>query len=265
MRVQIGRQSLWVTLVLAALLAAALPAALAAADVQVAVAANFTVPLDAVGAAFTKATGNHLVVSAGSTGKLAAQIQNGAPFEVLLAADSERPALLEKQGATVAGSRFTYALGILVLWSADPKLIDPKAGMNVLAGNTFKHLAIANPGLAPYGAAAREALTHLSLWEVLTPRLVQGEDIGQAFQFVASRAAELGFVALSQVYADAGGAGNPPHGSMVTVPHDLYHPIEQQAVLLLKGKDNPAARAFLDFLKTPAARALINRYGYDLP
>src|SRR5262249_23237593 len=193
---------------------------------------------------------------------------NGAPFEVLLAADAERPALLEKQGNAVAGSRFTYAVGVLVLWSRDPKLIDPKApenGLSVLAGGSFHHLAIANPALAPYGAAAKEPLGPLHLWEKLTPLLVQGEDIGQTFQFIASGAADLGFVALSQVYADAGGPDHPTHGSMVRVAANLHAPIDQQAVLLGKGKDSPAARAFLDFLKSPPARAIIARYGYAEP
>ncbi len=240
------------------------PGLAAGGEVKVAVAANFTVPLEEIGRAFESATGNHLAVSTGSTGKLAAQIQNGAPFEVLLAADAERPAVLEKDGSAVAGSRFTYARGRLALWSRDPGLVD--AGGKVLATGSFRHLAIANPRLAPYGAAAQEVLAGLGLWERLTPRLVQGEDIGQTYQFVASGAAELGFVALSQVRAGAeGGPGGKAQGSLWVVPEASYRPIDQQAVLLAKGKDNPAARAFLDFLKGPAARAVLERFGYGLP
>jgi molybdate transport system substrate-binding protein len=255
-------------LALLALAAVALGAAgrpLAAAEVQVAAAANFTAPLAEIAKAFEQATGHRLLVSAGSSGKLAAQIQNGAPFEVLLAADAERPALLEKDGMAVAGSRFTYARGRLALWSPDPALVD--AAGKVLAGDRFHHLAIANPKLAPYGAAAQQVLTGLGLWETLTPLLVQGEDIGQAYQFVASGAAELGFVALSQVRAAAssGGGAGQPKGSVWIVPESRYRPIEQQAVLLAKGAANPAARAFLDFLRGKAARAVIERYGYGLP
>ncbi len=241
--------------------AGAAPRCLAAAEVSVAVAANFTAPLDEIGRAFERATGHRLVVSAGSTGKLAAQIQNGAPFEVLLAADAERPAALEKDGTAVAGSRFTYARGRLALWSADPALVDP-AG-KVLASGRFHHLAIANPALAPYGQAAQQALTALGLWQQLTPRLVQGEDIGQTFQFVAGHAAELGFVALSQVLA--AGASGQPKGSLWVVPEDLHQPIAQQAVLLAKGRANPAARALLDYLKGPETRAILVRFGYAAP
>lgn len=251
--------------VVAAGCAAVGAATLSAAEVRVAVAANFSAPADEIGRAFEKATGNHVVISSGSTGKLAAQIQNGAPFDVLLAADAERPALLEKDGAAVARSRFTYARGRLVLWSADAALVD--GGGKVLASDRFRHLAIANPKLAPYGAAAEEVLAGLGLRKQIDPRLVQGEDISQTYQFVASGAAELGFVALSQVRAAAGEAGGdgPIKGSMWLVPEASYHPIDQQAVLLSRAKANPAARAFLAFLKGGQARAIINRYGYGLP
>jgi molybdate transport system substrate-binding protein len=236
--------------------AAGLPAK--AAEVSVAVAANFTAPLDRLGAAFEKVSGHHLLISSGSSGKLYVQITTGAPFEVLLSADAERPMRLEKEGAAVAGTRFTYALGKLVLWSSDPGLVDPAGA--VLAGSRFRHLAIPNPELAPYGAAARQVLQGLDLWQKLAPRLVQGEDIGQTYQFVATGSAELGFVALSQVRA----AGKP-QGSLWLVPADRYRPIEQQAVLLTRGKDNPAARAFLDFLRSAPARTLIQDFGYGLP
>ncbi len=231
------------------------------AEVKVAVAANFAAPLDLIAAAFLKASGHPLAISSGSTGKLAAQIENGAPFEVLLAADAERPALLEKHGSAVAGSRFTYARGRLALWSADPALVDAEG--KVLSSGRFRHLALANPKLAPYGAAAQHVLAGLGLWQKLAPRLVQGEDIGQAYQFVATGSAELGFVALSQVRA--GIAAGQPKGSLWLVPEASYQPIDQQAVLLVKGKDSPGARALLDFLKGPATRAVLERFGYGLP
>jgi len=244
--------------------AAGLAGAAAAAEVRVAVAANFAAPCEEIARAFETRSGHRVTVSAGSTGKLAAQIENGAPFDVLLAADAERPALLEKGGAAVAGSRFTYARGRLVLWSSDPALVDG-AG-KVLAGGGFRHLAIANPSLAPYGAAAEEVLRGRGLWQQLRQRLVQGEDIGQTYQFVASGAAELGFVALSQLRAAAGGAGGGQiKGSMRIVPEASYRPIDQQAVLLAGARGNLAARAFLDFLKGGEARAVIERFGYGLP
>ena len=229
-----------------------------AADVAVAVAANFSAPLEKLAAAFEKQSGHHLVVSSGSSGKLYLQITAGAPFAVMLSADVERPERLEKEGAAVSGTRFTYAIGKLVLWSRDPGLVDPAGA--VLAGGRFHHLAIPIPELAPYGAAARQVLQGLNLWQKLAPRLVQGEDIGQTLQFVATGNAELGFVALSQVRA----AGKP-EGSLWIVPAERYRPIEQQAVLLARGKDDPAARAFLDFLRSAPARALIQEFGYGLP
>lgn len=246
-----------VVLALFALFAAAAIRPARAAEVAVAVAANFTAPLDKLAAAFEQQSGHHLVVSSGSSGKLYLQITAGAPFEVMLSADAERPIRLEQEGAAVPGTRFTYAVGKLVLWSRDPGLVD--AAGAVLAGSRFRHLAIPNPELAPYGAAARQALQAMGLWQKLAPRLVQGEDLGQTFQFVATGNAELGFVALSQVRA----AGGPP-GSLWIVPAERYHPIEQQAVLLARGKDDPAARAFLDFLRSAPARALIQEFGYGL-
>lgn len=231
------------------------------APVQVAVAANFAAPLDRIAAAFLQASGRTLAISAGSTGKLAAQIENGAPFEVLLAADAEHPEKLEKAGQAVPGTRFTYARGRLVLWSADPALVDHEG--KVLSGGRFHHLAIANPQLAPYGAAAQQVLTGMGLWQKVAPLLVVGEDIGQTYQFVASRAADLGFVALSQVRA--GIENGQPKGSHWLVPDSLYKPIEQQAVLLVKGRTSRGARALLDFLKGPETRAVLERFGYGLP
>jgi molybdate transport system substrate-binding protein len=255
----ISRWRLAVGVVLYALAIAAIAASAASsAEVSVAVAANFSGPLDKLAAAFEKETGHHLLISSGSSGKLYVQIKAGAPFEVMLSADSERPLRLEKEGAAVAGSRFTYAIGRLVLWSKEPGLVD-SAGA-VLAGGGFRHLAVPSPENAPYGAAARQVLQGMDLWQKLAPRIVQGEDIGQTYQFVATGNAELGFVALSQIRA----AGKP-QGSLWIVPAERYRPIEQQAVLLARGKDDPAARAFLEFLRSAPARALIQEFGYGLP
>ncbi len=225
-----------------------------AGEVHVAVATNFAKAARALGAAFTAETGHRAVLSDGSTGKLYAQIVSGAPFQVFLAADVERPRRLEAEGRAVAGTRFAYAFGRLVLWSPDPARI---TGETALTSDDFRYLAIANPELAPYGAAARELLQQLDLWDRLQRRIVRGEDIGQAFQFVATGNAELGLVALSQV----SGRG----GSQWIVPPDRYAPIEQQAVLLEPGRDDPAAHAFLEFLRGDAARAQIERAGYGVP
>lgn len=235
----------------AAVAFAAVPAR--AGEVHVAVAANFVKPLRALAAAFQQETGDTVVVSEGSTGKLYAQIVNGAPFEVFLSADAERPRRLLAEGRAVAGTDFPYALGRLALWSRDDARV---SGPDALRA-AFRHLAIANPELAPYGRAARETLAKLGLWKELEPRLVRGEDVGQTFQFVATGNAELGFVALAQVLA----AG----GSRWDVPADHHAPIEQHAVLLLPGRDDDAARAFLAFLRAPAARARIEAAGYALP
>lgn len=230
-----------------------------AAEVRVAVAANFVGTLDALGKAFQAGSGHTLLVSSGSTGKLYAQIRNGAPYDVLLAADAEHPQRLEQERLAVPGSRFTYARGQLVLWSRDPGRVDADA--KVLRTGSFRHLAIANPLTAPYGTAAQQALQHLGLWQTLAPRLVRGEDIGQTFQFVQSGNAELGFVALTQIQQLKAGA----RGSWWLVPANLYDPIEQQGVLLARAKDNAAARAFLAFLQGQRAREIIqaNGYGHD--
>jgi molybdate transport system substrate-binding protein len=227
-------------------------------EVEVAVAANFSAPMQKIVALFEKDSGHQASLAFGATGKLYAQIVNGAPFDLLLAADDETPARIEKAGLGVAGSRFTYAIGKLVLWSADPARVDG-AGAVLRAGN-FRHLALANPKTAPYGAAAIEALTRLGILAELQPRLVQGESIGQAHQFVLSGNAELGFVALAQVHQD----GKLVSGSMCAVPANLYDPIRQDAVLLVKGRNKPAALALLAFLKGDKARAVIRSYGYDL-
>lgn len=229
-----------------------------AAEVQVAVAANFAAPMQAIAAGFEQATGDKVSVSLGSTGKFYAQIKNGAPYDIMLSADAETPAKLEREGLAVPGSRFTYAIGKLVLWSPRPGYVDESGA--VLKKGGFRHLAVANPKLAPYGEAAMETLAKLGVLNRVKPKLVQGENIAQTYQFVASGNAELGFVALSQVYA----AGKIKSGSAWIVPAALYSPIRQDAVLLDKGKGNPAAAALLDFLKGPQARAVIRDYGYAL-
>jgi molybdate transport system substrate-binding protein len=234
----------------------ALTTAVQAGEVQVAVAANFAGPVARIGEAFTATTGHVLKVSAGSTGKFYAQIVAGAPFEVLLAADDETPKRLISESHAVAGSNFTYAIGKLVLWSAQPDFIDAKGA--VLASDLAKHVAIANPKLAPYGAAAMEVLKARGLVGVVTPRLVTAETIAQAYQFVATGNAELGFVALSQVAVP----GKPALGSYWLVPQNLYGEIRQDAVLLKTGEKNPAAKALLDFLKSDAAKRTIREFGY---
>ena len=231
---------------------------LRAEEVQVAVAANFTAPMQQIAAQFEKDTGHKALLSFGATGKFFAQISNGAPFEIFLAADDETPAKLEKEGLGVAGSRFTYAVGKLVLWSANPDLVDASGA--VLKTGDFKHLAIANPKTAPYGAAAVQVMSRLGVLQNLQPRFVQGESISQTQQFVYSGNAELGFVALSQVFKD----GKLTGGSMWAIPANLYSPILQDAVLLDKGKGKPAPVALINYLKGEKARAIITSYGYEL-
>lgn len=242
----------------AALGAGLLACAAQAAEVQIAVAANFTAPIKEIAAEFEKDTGHKVVASFGPTGGFYTQIKNGAPFEVFFAADDTTPAKLETEGDTVAGSRFTYAVGKLVLWSATSGYVDDKG--EVLKKNEFKHLSIANPKTAPYGLAATQVLAKLGLADALKPKLVEGGNITQAHQFVATGNAELGFVALSQVYKD----GKITGGSAWIVPAEYYEAIRQDAVILAKGKDNPAAKALTDYLKGPKAAAVIKAYGYDL-
>jgi len=229
-----------------------------AAEVQVAVAANFTAPVQVIAAQFEKDTGNKVLASFGATGQFYAQIKNGAPFEVFLAADDTTPAKLESEGQIVAGSRFTYAIGALALWSATDGYVD--ANGDVLKRNEFKHIAIANPKTAPYGLAATQVLDKLGLTQTLAPKIVEGQNISQAQQFVATGNAELGFVALSQIYKN----GKVTSGSAWLVPESLHDPIRQDAVILSKGADNPAARAFIDYLKGPKAAEVIQAFGYKL-
>jgi molybdate transport system substrate-binding protein len=228
-----------------------------AGEVHVAVAANFAGPFQKIAAVFQAETGHTTRVSTGSTGKFYTQIKEGAPFEVLLAADQETPKRLADEGLAVAGQRFTYATGRLVLWSAKPGFVDDKG--TVLKKGAFSRLAMANPNLAPYGAAALETLKALGLTQAVTPRLVQGDNIAQTFQFVASGNAELGFVALSQVAPP----DKPAGGSYWVVPARLYAPIRQDATLLKRGEGNAAAVALLKFLQGDKARVIIKAFGYE--
>jgi molybdate transport system substrate-binding protein len=225
--------------------------------VQVAVAANFTAPMKAIVAEFEKLTGHKAQLSFGATGKFYAQIKNGAPFQVFLSADDETPAKLEQEGLAEAGSRFTYAVGTLALWSARPDFVDAKG--EVLSRGAFAHLALANPKLAPYGAAAMETLEKLGLAASLRAKFVQGENIAQTHQFVVSGNAELGFVALSQVMKD----GRIGAGSAWIVPAGMHRPIRQDAVILNPGRDKAAANALLRYLRGRRAQAIIRAHGYQ--
>lgn len=238
-------------------LAAALLAAwhAAAGEARIAVAANFTATARAIGEAFTNRTGHQPIFSFGASGQLFAQIRQGAPFELLLSADEIHPERAIAEGLGVPGTAFTYAIGRLALHSAEP---DRVTGPEALASDTFHRLAIANPQVAPYGAAALEVLRHLGLAERLMPKLVQGQSVTQAYQFIATGNAELGFVALAQL------AGSEA-GSTWVVPQELHAPIRQHAVLLRAGEASPAARAFLAFLRGDEAAAIIRGHGYALP
>lgn len=230
-----------------------------AGEVQVAVAANFTGPIQVIGALFERDTGHKLKLSFGATGKFYAQIRNGAPFEVLLAADDETPGKLIKEGSAVAGSNFTYAIGKLVLWSSDPRLVDARG--EILKKGGFKHVSIANPKTAPYGSAAMEVMGRMGVAEGIKPLLVQGENIAQTHQFVVTGAAELGFVAYSQVIKN----GQIGSGSGWLIPDNFYSPIRQNAVILDKGKGNAAAGELLKYLKGAKASEVIKSFGYGLP
>jgi len=243
---------------LPALLCAALAHTTAlAAEAQVAVAANFAEPIKAIAAVLEKNTGHKIKVTLGATGKLYAQIRNGAPFDVLLAADSTATAKLEAEGLAVRGSRFTYATGRLVLWSAREGRVDSQGA--VLRAHDLGKVAYAAPKVAPYGVAAVEVMDRLGLRSALTPKLVQGESIGQTFSFVHTGNADVGFVALSQVMHE----GRLRGGSMWLVPQELHSPIRQEAVLLQRGASNEAAQALLQLLRAPASRALIRSFGYS--
>jgi len=229
-----------------------------AATTLVAVASNFTKPMTEIAEVFEKSTGHSAKLSFGSSGKFVAQIENGAPFDVFLSADEKNPLKLEQTGLAVSGSRFTYAIGTLVLWSAVPGLVDDQG--QILGKGGFKHLALADPKLAPYGAAAVEVMQNMGVFDKLQPLFVQGENIAQTHQFISTGNAELGFVALSQVIDNGKIAG----GSGWIIPDDRHAPIRQDAVLLKTGAANPVASALLKFLKSPEALAIIRKYGYGL-
>jgi molybdate transport system substrate-binding protein len=239
---------------LLALLVAAGPAG--ADTVAVAVASNFSAAIQRLAPLFQRATGHTLQPSFGATGKFYAQIRNGAPYELLLAADDETPRRLVAEGLAAPGRRFTYAVGRLALWSPVPGFVDAQG--EVLRRGEFARLAIANPKLAPYGVAAEAAMKNLGVYDAIAPKLVQGENIAQAFQFVQTGNAQLGFVALAQVMARQEGE----RGSWWVVPATLHAPIRQDAVLLETAEHKPAARAFLEFLQGPEARRVIESLGY---
>jgi molybdate transport system substrate-binding protein len=228
-----------------------------AAEALVAVAANFAEVIEELKPAFERRTAHRVQATTGSTGKLYAQITAGAPFHILLSADARTPERLEAEGYALAGTRFTYAIGRLTLWSSDPKRIGAD-GRAALTAADVRHIAIANPDLAPYGVAAREALQKLGLWESLRSRIVMGQNIGQTHSMVATGNAQLGFVALSAVLSPRA----PAQGSRWDVPQELFSPIRQDAVLLRPGAENEAAGAFLQFLRSAEARKVIERFGY---
>ncbi|MCP8937495.1 molybdate ABC transporter substrate-binding protein [Alsobacter sp. SYSU M60028] len=244
----------YLSAVIAAVAALAAGPQARAAQANIAVAANFTDAAKEIATAFKAKTGHEAVLSFGSSAQLLTQISQHAPFDVFLSADEERPARAVADGLAIPESRFTYAVGKLVLWSRDPGLVKGEA---TLRDGAFARLSIANPAAAPYGTAAIQVMKTLGVEQVLRPKIVQGGSIAQAFQFIDTANAELGFVALSQLTGRK-------DGSRWLVPQALYAPIRQDAVLTGKGKDNEAARAFLAFLKGPEARAIIESYGYEI-
>ena len=228
-----------------------------AEQVLVAVAANFLPPFREIAIEFETATGHNVRVATGSSGNFYSQIKNGAPFDVFFSADMERPKLLEDAGLGIKDSRFTYAIGRLVLWSPNPDLIK---GQETLGLQQYKRLAIANPKTAPYGVAAMQAMQQLDLWENLQPQIVMGESLGQTMGFIESGNAQLGFVALSQILDPKFNV----QGSRWDVPAHLHEPIKQDGILLTKAKDNAAAKALMEFIGSPHAKKIIERYGYEL-
>ena len=228
-----------------------------AGEVSVAVAANFTAPMQKIAAQFEQDTGHKAVLSFGATGKFYAQIKNGAPFGILLAADSATPEKIAREGLGIGATRFTYAIGQLVLWSKQPGYVDAEG--KVLQKTDWQHIAIANPKLAPYGLAAMQTLDKLGLTAQVQPRVVTGENIGQTYQFAASGNAQLGFVALSQVMED----GRLREGSAWVVPGNLHEPIRQDAIVLKPGQGSEAAAALMQYLRGDKARAVIKSYGYS--
>jgi len=254
---QTGRSAATACLALA--LAIAAPTSSRAAEALIAVATNFAATADALAPAFESETGHGVTFATGSTGKLHAQIEQGAPFDALLSADVVTPERLEAGGLAEPGTRFVYAVGQLVVWSADPARVRGD-GPAVLRDPSIRHVALANPDLAPYGAAARAALRRLGVWNALEPRIVLGQNVGQALSLVAAGAADVGIVARAQLVGRDPALG----GSAWPIPSALHDPIRQGAVLLVHGNANAAARAFLEHLRGPAARDVIRRHGYEV-
>ncbi|HQS57412.1 MAG: molybdate ABC transporter substrate-binding protein [Gallionellales bacterium 35-53-114] len=230
-----------------------------AAEVSAAVAANFAVPMERIAALFHKESGHTVKLSLGASGKLYTQIRGGAPFDVFLSADEELPKRLLQEGQAVAGSRFVYATGRLVLWSVQPGLVDEKGA--VLNSGKFERLAYANPVVSPYGIATRETLTKLTMWNAMQKKLKKGDDVTQAYQLAANESADMAFVALSQVMRD----GKVATGSWWLVPAELHNPIRQSAVLLSGSKEQAAAQALLAFMKSEKAKAVMRGFGYEMP
>lgn len=241
------------------LLCGLMSAPVRAGEVSVAVASDFAAPMERLVPLFQKESGHTVKVSLGASGKLYAQIKSKAPFDVFLSADEEMPKSLMQEGLAVGGSRFVYATGRLVLWSAQPDLVDEKGG--VLNKGNFNMLAIANPRYSPYGVAAKETLTKLTMWNSIQEKLAKGENVTQTYQLAATEKADLAFIALSQVMRD----GKVTAGSWWLVPPEMHKPILQSAVLLSGAKDQVAAKAFLAFLKSEKARAVMRGFGYELP
>ena len=241
------------------LLFVAYATSLRAEEAMVAVAANFSAPIQQIAALFQKETGHQIKLSFGASGGIYAQIKNGAPFDLFLSADQLTPQKLEAEGLGVLNSRFTYATGQLVLWSKQEGLVDAKG--HVLQNKSIQRIALANPKLAPYGAAAIETMTNLGLLKELQSKLVQGDNIAQTYQFVWTQNAQIGFVALSQVFAN----GNITSGSAWIVPGNLHQPIQQDVILLRKGQDNKAATALLLYLKGEQAKKIMKSFGYLSP
>jgi len=228
-----------------------------AEQVLVAVAANFAPPFREIAIEFETTTGHNVRVASGSSGNFYSQIKNGAPFDVFFSADAERPKLLEDEGLGIKDTRFTYAIGRLVLWSPNENLIK---GEETLRSKQYKRLAMANPKTAPYGVAAMQTMQKLELWETLQPQIVMGESLGQTMGFIESGNAQIGFVGLSQVL----GPKMKGKGGRWDVPNNLHEPIKQDVIVLTRAKDNQAAKALMEFIGSPQAKKIIERYGYEL-
>ena len=230
-----------------------------AAEVRVAVASNFAAPMERIATLFKKESGHTLKMSPGASGKLSAQIRKGEAFDVFLSADEETPKRLMQEGFAVGGSRFVYATGRLVLWSVQPDLVDENGA--ILNKGSFTKLAIANPRFSPYGVAAQETLTKLTMWNAIQRKLDKGDDLTETYRLAATERADLAFIALSQVMRE----GKVREGSWWLVPSTMHHPIRQSAVLLSGAQDRAAAKAFLAFLKSAKAAAIMRGFGYELP